>query len=260
MRRGKTWIKCSKLWQDYCIGRTNIIHEKYKFNNRSQQADESIDAYTTALRTLAETCKFALLKDYLIRDRLVCGIRDNGQRKRLLQELKLTLEKCLDSCRSAEATKLQVQDMSSQSKESSEVNALKLSRPKSNPSMVDDCKFCGKSHERNREKHPAFCQICKKCKKENHVASKCHLHGKKSSSKKKKPQVPKPSSNESFLKTVNALEADTSSDEELLTVELSTEDVNVSTAEVVNVSAVSDFPSKIHVAMEIQGKTVKNED
>ena len=36
-------------------------------------------------------------KDDLIRDRLVCGIRDNGQRKKLLHEPKLTLEKSLDS-------------------------------------------------------------------------------------------------------------------------------------------------------------------
>ena len=53
---------------------------------------------------------------------------------------------------------------------------------------------------------------------------------------------------------MNALETDTSSDEELLTVELSTEAVNVRTAEVVNVS---DFPSKIYAAMEIQENTVK---
>ena len=45
-----------ELQQNYCIGRTNVIYERYKFNNRSQQADESIDAYTTALCTLAETC------------------------------------------------------------------------------------------------------------------------------------------------------------------------------------------------------------
>ena len=98
------------------------------FNSCSQQPDESIDAYTTVLRTPAETCQFGLFKDDLIRDRLVCGIRDNGQRKKLLQEPKLTL----DSCRAAEATKLQVQDMLSKGKESSDVNALKSSRPKPN--------------------------------------------------------------------------------------------------------------------------------
>ena len=75
--------------------------------------------------------------------------------------------------------------------------------------------------------------------------------------RKKKPKAPKSSSKESFRKKVNALETDTSSGEELLTVELSTEDVNVSNAEVVNVSAVSDFPSKIYAAMEIRGNTVK---
>ena len=54
--------KVLKLWQNHCIGRTNVIYERYKFNNRSQQADDSIDAYTTALRTLVETCEFGLLK------------------------------------------------------------------------------------------------------------------------------------------------------------------------------------------------------
>ena len=117
--------------------------------------------------------------------------------------------------------------MTRQSKESSEVNALKSARPKSSPSMVDDCKFCGKSHERNREKCPTFGQICKKCKKENHIVSKCHLHGTKSNYKKKKPKTPKTSSKESFWKKVNAVETDASSDEELLTVELSTEFVVV---------------------------------
>ena len=40
----------------------------------------------------------------LIRDRIVVGIRDNGTRKRLLQKEKITLNKCIDICRSSEAT------------------------------------------------------------------------------------------------------------------------------------------------------------
>ena len=84
--------------------------------------------------------------------------------------------------------------------------------------------------------------------------AKCHLHGKKNISEEKKPKATKPSSKKSNWKKVNALEAVTSSEEECLAVDLSTEDDNVSTAEVVDVS---DFPSKIYAAMEIQGKTVK---
>ena len=86
-------------------------------------------------------------------------------------------------------TKLQMQAMTNQNKESSDVNTLKSPSEKSNLRMVDDYKFCGKSHERNREKCPAYGKVCKKCKKENHVASKCHLHEKNTSSKKKKPKA-----------------------------------------------------------------------
>ena len=32
--------KVLELWQNYCIGRTNVIYERYKFNNRSQEANE----------------------------------------------------------------------------------------------------------------------------------------------------------------------------------------------------------------------------
>ena len=186
--------KVLELWQNYCIGKTNVIYERYRFKNCLQESDESIDAYTTALRTLAETCEFGSLMEDLICHRLVCGIRDTSLRKKLLQEPKLNLDKCLDSCRAAEATKLQMQAMTNQNNESSHVNTLKSSSEKSNVRMVNDCKFCGKSHERNGEKCPTYGKVCKKCKKENHVASKCHLHEQKTSSKNKKPKVSKSSS------------------------------------------------------------------
>ena len=46
------------LMEKHCIGETNVIYERYVFNNRNQEANESIDAYATALRTLAATCDF----------------------------------------------------------------------------------------------------------------------------------------------------------------------------------------------------------
>ena len=84
--------------------------------------------------------------------------------------------------------------MTNQNNESSHVNTLKSSSEKSNVRMVNNCKFCGKSHERNREKCLAYGKVCKKCKEENDVASKCHLHEKKTTSKKKKPKASKSSS------------------------------------------------------------------
>ena len=37
--------KVLELWANHCIGNTNIIYERYKFNNRSQEQAESIDTY-----------------------------------------------------------------------------------------------------------------------------------------------------------------------------------------------------------------------
>ena len=88
------------------------------------ESDESIDAYTTALHTPAETCEFGLLQEDLIRDCLVCGIRDCSLRKKLLQEPKLTLDKCLDSCQAAKATNLQMRAITIQNNQSSDINTL----------------------------------------------------------------------------------------------------------------------------------------
>ncbi|XP_022791986.1 uncharacterized protein LOC111331190 [Stylophora pistillata] len=71
--------KVLELWETHCIGKTNIIYERYKFNNSSQEQTESIDTYMTALRALAETCEFGTLRDHLIRDRIVCGVRENAK-------------------------------------------------------------------------------------------------------------------------------------------------------------------------------------
>ena len=54
---------------------------------------------------------------------------------------------------------------------------------------------------------------------------------------------------------MSLVETDLSSEEEILSVELSTEDESVSTSEVIN--SVSDFPNKIYAVMEIQGKPVR---
>ena len=84
--------------QRYCIGETNEIYERYRFNKRVQEPNESLDAYVTALRTLAKTCNFGVLENSLIRDRIVIGVRDNQARKKLLQVSKLTLKERIDIC------------------------------------------------------------------------------------------------------------------------------------------------------------------
>ena len=101
--------------QRYCIGETNEIHERYRFNKRDQEPNESLDAYVTALRSLAKTWNFGVLENSLIRDRIVIGVRDNQTRKKLLQVSKLTLKECIDICRSYETSNQQFKEINQKS-------------------------------------------------------------------------------------------------------------------------------------------------
>ena len=54
----KTWKKASKLPQE-CINktpRTQVIYERYRFNNRKQEEGENVSSYLTKLRTIARDC------------------------------------------------------------------------------------------------------------------------------------------------------------------------------------------------------------
>ena len=50
--------KIRQKFDEFTIGELNETFERYTFNSRNQQENEGIDAYVTALRTLAKTCNF----------------------------------------------------------------------------------------------------------------------------------------------------------------------------------------------------------
>ena len=94
---------------EYTLGQTNETYERYFFNSRNQEEQESIDAYVTVLRNLAKSCNFCdCMRDSLIRDRIVLGVNNNAIRKKLLQVRGLMLNQCIDTCRSNEATTSQM--------------------------------------------------------------------------------------------------------------------------------------------------------
>ena len=102
--------KIVEKFEEFCIGETNETYERFMFNRRNQEENESIEQYVTAIRKLAQTCNYFCncLSDSLIRDRFVLGIRDKTIRKKLLKERKLTLSSALDIGRSGETTNLRL--------------------------------------------------------------------------------------------------------------------------------------------------------
>lgn len=80
-----------KKFDAYFIGETNEIYERCLLNSRLQAEGESVEQYVTALWSLASNCGFCdCIKNSLIRDRIVTGIRDNGTHKLLLQQRDFT--------------------------------------------------------------------------------------------------------------------------------------------------------------------------
>lgn len=77
-------------------------------------------------------CIGECIRESLIRDRIVLGIQNPQTRKRLLQERKLTLKKCIDICRSSETSASQMKIISG-TKTSEDVNRVKENREPSRP-------------------------------------------------------------------------------------------------------------------------------
>ena len=74
--------------------RPNMIAERFKFNSRVRNANESFSMFVAELRKLTEYCEYRESLNDMLRDRLVCGINHERTQQRLFSEgLRLTLEK-----------------------------------------------------------------------------------------------------------------------------------------------------------------------
>lgn len=66
--------------------------QRWKFNNRVQQPNESVEDFILSVKLQAEYCTFENFKNAAIRDRILAGLKDDALRQRLMSEENLTLE------------------------------------------------------------------------------------------------------------------------------------------------------------------------
>lgn len=85
-----TFKKAVDLLSKHFCPPPNQIIQRFQFYRRDQKEGESVPEFLAALRKLSQHCEFKDL-DAMIRDRLVCGLKDEGLQKRLLANDKLTL-------------------------------------------------------------------------------------------------------------------------------------------------------------------------
>ena len=84
-----------------------MIFVRAKFNLRSQKENEPVNNFITDLYCLSEYCEFGTLKNDLIRDRIVVGLKDKKLSEQLQLDSKLTLEKAITKSRQSETVKKQ---------------------------------------------------------------------------------------------------------------------------------------------------------
>ena len=96
-----------KLVKDHFDPAPSAIMQRYKFNTRTRDEGESVAAYVAALRDIAQHC------EYMLRDKLVCGVRHKGITNRLLAEKKLDYDKALELAKAIESAETNTKQLQS---------------------------------------------------------------------------------------------------------------------------------------------------
>ena len=198
-------------FEDYFIVRRNVIFERANFNNRKQEHGEPVDHFITALYGLAEHCKYGTLREEMIRDRIVVGLRDDKLSEKLQMDASLTLVKAVNQARQSEAVKGQQHAIRNPSSvDSDDVDSVKSSkgkrwnqrrkphpyksepakkisdnkstmgRPNSQRSRYGTssrCSWCGHSPNHDRANCPAYDAVCNASYKVGHFAKVCRSKG-----------------------------------------------------------------------------------
>jgi transposase InsO family protein len=166
--------------------RKNVIFERARFNCRSQEEGESTEAFITCLYQLVENCEYGDMKDQMLRDRIVVGIRDKALSQRMQLDAELTLEKAKTLSRQREAIREQQVILGSTTKATQSVDHIHKSHQKgskrnqfqwSKPSTgrtqpSKTCTRCGRGPH-PRHQCPARDAQCHKCKNKGHFAAHC---------------------------------------------------------------------------------------
>ncbi|XP_043208221.1 uncharacterized protein LOC122373879 [Amphibalanus amphitrite] len=162
------------------------ILARYRFHTCDREDGASVSAYAATLRRLARPCQFsAEVLDEMLRDRLVCGIRNPRLQSRLLSTEDLTLSSALAIAQAFESAAANASELNRSSPVSSEradlqpVHRVEERRPRQSPSRVAatggaraQCHRC-----RQRGHEPAVCPFrfrrCFSCGEVGHLRVAC---------------------------------------------------------------------------------------
>lgn len=176
-----TYLDTLDQLDQYFNSRKNLIFARAKFNKRVQHPGESVDSFIQDLHKLADDCNYLSLKDELIRDRIVVGVRDDDLSKQMQAKQDLTLSEAIRLSRQAEARtesqnllRPRIELVKSHTKTSKKFPVNKPAKTAfSYVPQNQKCGYCGKTPRHKREVCPARTATCHKCSKKGHYSSVC---------------------------------------------------------------------------------------
>lgn len=173
------------------------LYSRYKFQRRDQQQGESISSYVAALKKLAADCNFGIVKtatttavsttdssgqaamttpvhatklprDFMLRDRFVCGVKDEFLQQCLFAERDLTFEKASELETRFESASKQQQSIKHKTDDIPLIH--KTSKEKAENSGRSSTRPCVRCEGRHS---PSTCRFrneeCRYCHKRGHI-------------------------------------------------------------------------------------------
>ncbi|KAB0798044.1 hypothetical protein PPYR_09037, partial [Photinus pyralis] len=142
------------------------IIQRFLFNRRHQKEGESISAWVAELRKIGSLCNYGNDLENQIRDRIVCGARDESLQRRLLTEAKLTFQMAFDTAIAAENAACQLGELR-RAPDSATINKMEHSKELN----ATKCWRCTANHD------PLTCRWkdaeCRFCSKKGHLERAC---------------------------------------------------------------------------------------
>ncbi|UYV72662.1 K02A2.6-like [Cordylochernes scorpioides] len=193
----KNLDKIIEAFDNHFIGKRNMVYEQALFGLRSQRPEETIEEFVTVLHRISEHCEYANLREELIRDRLLLGVKDRKLSEKLMLNENLTLAKAVEIARQWEAVMREQQDLNPSNSQVDTTRNVAKQKPKASGHGKDNgrstsrqtdsaketdegkkfptCFNCGttKHHYRYRDKCPAKDKVCGKCEKKGHYTNLC---------------------------------------------------------------------------------------
>lgn len=178
--KDKSYDALSKLLKEHFNPVPLQIAERFRFYKRDQKPDETINDYNVSLRKLSEHCNFGAVLNDALRDRLVCGLKNESIQKRLLSEKDLIYEKAVEIAVGMEAAQRDVKELHGHGQPL--VNKLSggfkgrgrknVQQPDASNKTQKPCYRCNRSNH-SAEQCRFKDSVCHTCNKKGHIAPAC---------------------------------------------------------------------------------------